>query len=210
VQIFTRGREFLLVQPVNAQVYACPRSIAQSLSFDDRVGGVPYALSVSAPTSAPAERRSGIRSLLARFEHLFRELGKFGVVGTVAFVVDISIYNTLLTLYHLETVLSGAISMVVAATVAFFGNRFWTWRDRERSGLRREYLLYFMFNLVGLVIGLSCLAISHYGLGSVWPALQSPLADNVAKNLVGMAFGTVFRFWAYRQIVFRAIPEDRS
>jgi len=171
---------------------------------------VPYAHCVSAPTSADAKPRTGIRALIARFEHLLRELGKFGTVGTVAFAVDITIYNTLLTLYDLETVLSGAISMVIAATVAFFGNRFWTWRDRERSGLRREYVLYFLFNLVGLVIGLSCLALSHYGLGSIWPALQSPLADNVAKNVVGMALGTVFRFWAYRQIVFRAIPEDRS
>jgi putative flippase GtrA len=160
--------------------------------------------------SAPTRPHTGIRALVVRFEHLLRELGKFGTVGAVSFVVDVSIYNTLLTLYDLETVLSGAISMVVAATVAFFGNRFWTWRDRERSGLRREYTLYFVFNLVGLVIGLSCLAISHYGLGSIWPALQSPIADNVAKNLVGMAFGTVFRFWSYRQIVFRVVREEVS
>jgi putative flippase GtrA len=208
--MFTRVREFSLTEPADAQVYAYPRRITQALLRHDLRGAVPYALSVS----APANQRTGIRALFARlfarFEHILRELGKFGMVGTVAFAVDIAIYNTLLTLYDLETVLSGAISMVIAATVAFFGNRFWTWRDRERSGLRREYSLYFMFNLVGLVIGLSCLAISHYGLGSVWPALQSPLADNVAKNVVGMALGTVFRFWAYRQIVFRVIPEDRS
>jgi hypothetical protein len=33
------------------------------------------------------------------------------------------------------------------------------------------------------------------------------IADNVAKNLVGTAFGTLFRFWSYRRFVFRATPD---
>jgi ABC-type phosphate transport system auxiliary subunit len=57
---------------------------------------------------------------------------------------------------------------------------------------------------VGLAIGLACLAISHYGLGHFWPALQSQLADNISGQLVGTALGTLFRFWSYRRFVFRA------
>ena len=94
---------------------------------------------------------------------------------------------------------------MIAATIAFIGNRFWTWRHRERSGLRREYLLYFFFNAVGLGIGLACLGISHYGLGSIWPdVFQTQLADNIAAQIVGTAFGTLFRFWSYRRFVFIA------
>jgi putative flippase GtrA len=93
--------------------------------------------------------------------------------------------------------------MAVAATAAFIGNRFWTWRDRERSGLRREYTLYFIFNAIGLLIALACLAISTYGLGAIWPVFTEPLAENVSKQIVGGALGTVFRFWSYRNIVFR-------
>ncbi len=37
----------------------------------------------------------------------------------------------------------------------------------------------------------------------MWPVFKGTLAQNVAKNVVGMALGTTFRFWAYRQIVFR-------
>jgi putative flippase GtrA len=165
---------------------------------------------LGAPATEPAqtaatgtrETAGGLRGLVDRFRHLFRELGKFGTVGAVSFVVDFTIFNTLRAL-HVESLTSATISMVIAATIAFVGNRFWTWRDRERRGLRREYTLYFLFNLVGLVIGLTCLGLSHYGLGSVWPAFQGALADNVAKNVIGMALGTTFRFWSYRQIVFR-------
>jgi putative flippase GtrA len=159
-------------------------------------------LSSTTEPAAEPEARGGLRGLIARFEHLIREVGKFGTVGIVAFGVDFTIFNTLRWL-NVESLTSATISMTVAATVAFIGNRFWTWRDRERTGLRREYTLYFLFNLVGLAIGLICLGINTYGLGSIWPVFKGPIAENIAKNVVGMAFGTAFRFWSYRQIVFR-------
>jgi hypothetical protein len=56
-----------------------------------------------------------------------------------------------------------------------------------------------------LGIGLACLAISHYGLGQIWPALQSRLADNISGLLIGTALGTLFRFWSYKRFVFRAV-----
>lgn len=159
---------------------------------------VPYARRVSSEVS------TGLSGLYARFRHIIHELGKFAAVGGVAFVIDIIIFNLLRD--ALGPLVSATVSMVIAATVAFVGNRFWTWRDRERTSLRREYALYFIFNAIGLLMALACLAISHYGLGSVWPAFQGRAADNIAKQLVGTMLGTVFRFWSYRTIVFR-IPD---
>ncbi len=138
-----------------------------------------------------------------RFGHLVHEMGKFGVVGGVAFVVDFLILNELLD-RGVESLTAKTISTVVAASIAFVGNRFWTWRHRERSNLGREYGLYFFFNAVGLGIGLAVLALSHYGLGSVWPVFQSKWADIIAAQLVGTACGTLFRFWSYRRFVFVA------
>jgi putative flippase GtrA len=144
-----------------------------------------------------------IRSLLDRFGHLVHELGKFGLVGAVAYVVDLLLFNVALSALGMEPLAAKTVATAVAATVAFVGNRFWTWRHRERSGLAREYLLYFLFNAVGLGIALACLGVSHYGLGSVWPGVfESRLADNISANLVGAALGTLFRFWSYRRFVF--------
>ncbi len=33
--------------------------------------------------------------------------------------------------------------------------------------------------------------------------LRSQLADIISANVVGMALGTMFRFWSYRRFVFR-------
>lgn len=140
--------------------------------------------------------------LYRRFRHLVHELGKFGVVGGVAFIVDTGLLALLLQL-AVESLLAKTAATVVAATVAFLGNRFWTWRHRLRSGLTREYVLYFTFNGIGLGISLAVLGISHYGLGRIWPVFTTPLADVLAANVVGLAAATVFRFWSYRRFVFR-------
>ena len=109
----------------------------------------------------------------------------------------------------METLTAKTLSTVVSATVAFLGNRFWTWRHRERSGLAREYLLYFFFNAVGLAIGLVVLGVSHYGLGAIWPdVFTTTVADLIAASIVGTFFGPMFRFWAYRRFVF-LVPVPR-
>jgi putative flippase GtrA len=130
-------------------------------------------------------------------------VSKFGTVGAVAFAVDLTIFNVLLHA-GVETLAAKTVSTLMATTVAFAGNRFWTWRHRAHSHMARQYTTFFVLNAIGLGIGLACLAISHYGLGQIWPALRSPLADNISGQLIGTAAGTLFRFWSYRRYVFRA------
>jgi putative flippase GtrA len=144
-------------------------------------------------------------ALRARFGALVRELSKFGTVGGIAFAIDLAIFNVLLQA-GFESLLAKTISTVLATTVAFTGNRFWTWRHREHTNMARQYTMFFLLNGVGLGIGLSCLAISHYGLGAIWPEFQTPLADNISGQLVGTAVGTLFRFWSYRRFVFGGTP----
>jgi len=56
-----------------------------------------------------------------------------------------------------------------------------------------------------LGISLGVLWFSHYALG-----LTSVLADNISANVVGLALGTMFRFWSYRKWVFPAADEDEA
>lgn len=136
-----------------------------------------------------------------------KELGKFGVIGLAAYVIDLTVFNLLRfaggegPLFD-KPLTAKVISVLVATTFAYFGNRHWTFRDRTRSSFRREYALFFVFNAVGMVISLSCLWISHYLLG-----FESALADNISANVIGLVLGTIFRFWGYHNWVF---PNDVS
>jgi putative flippase GtrA len=136
-----------------------------------------------------------------------KELGKFGVIGLVAYVIDLTIFNVLRfaggegPLYD-KPLTAKVISVLFATTFAYFGNRHWTFKDRSRSSFRRQYALFFVFNAVGMIISLSCLWVSHYLLG-----FESALADNISANVVGLVLGTIFRFWGYHNWVF---PNDVS
>ena len=145
---------------------------------------------------------TALRRLHSGLGQLVRELLKFGMVGVVAFSVDVGLFNLLLHETD-KPLTSKTLSTVVATTVAYVGNRSWTFRRRSRSGVGREYSLFFLLNGVGLAIALGCLATSHYLLG-----LTSPLADNIAANVVGLGLGTTFRFWSYRRFVFREVQHE--
>jgi putative flippase GtrA len=131
------------------------------------------------------------------------EVAKFGTVGALAFVIDVGLFNVLrATLLQDSPLTAKGISAVVATSFAFLANRHWTYRDRARTGYGRETVLFFATNAAALLISWACLATSHYLLG-----LDSQLADNVSGNIIGVALGTLFRFWVYRTWVFPEQPE---
>jgi putative flippase GtrA len=148
-----------------------------------------------------------VLSLRAKLNTLLHEVMKFGAVGIVAFVIDVGLFNLLRfaggegPLYD-KVLTAKIVSVAVATTFAYFANRYWTFRHRGRTSFHREYLLFFLLNGVGMLIAVGCLWFSHYALG-----LTSPLADNISANVVGLALGTIFRFWSYRRWVF---PEDQD
>ncbi len=133
---------------------------------------------------------------------LTAELAKFGTVGIIAYVVDVGTYNLLVFgggegPLHDKPLTAKTIAGVLATVVAYGGNRQWTFRDRDRRGVFREYAMFLGVNAVALGITLLPLAVSRYVLD-----LRGPLADNISANLVGVALGTLFRFVAYRTWVF--------
>ena len=146
--------------------------------------------------------------LLGRLRRGIGEISRFGAVGIVAFIIDVGLFNVLVHvgnpgLLADRPLTAKTISTVVATGFAYQANREWTWKDRQRRGWVREYSLYFLLNAVGLVITLVPLAISRYVLD-----LQSALADNISANIIGVGFGTLFRFWAYRRWVFPAVEKE--
>lgn len=135
------------------------------------------------------------------------ELAKFGAIGAISYVIDVGIFNGLRFasdegLLHDKPLTAKAISVAVATTFAYFGNRFWTFKHRARTSFRREYVLFFALNGVAMAIALFCLWMSHYVLN-----YTTPLADNISANVIGLVLGTVFRFWGYRKWVFLEQPE---
>jgi putative flippase GtrA len=139
---------------------------------------------------------------------LYREMIKFGIVGAVAFVVDLGLFNilrhTVLQGYGSgllsRAVIATIISAAVATCVAWVGNRMWTFRHRRNRPVAHEAALFVLTNGFALLIQAGSVGFSHHVLGQ-----ESLVAENLAK-LVGIGLGTLFRFWAYRKFVFSHEP----
>jgi putative flippase GtrA len=139
------------------------------------------------------------RRLYERFRMLIHELAKFGIVGGIAFLVTEVGTNLLHFQAELGPITSNVIATVVATCVSYAGNRYWTFRHRVgMDNLAGEYSLFFVLNAIGLGIQLACIGFTYYIL-----SLTDKFSYNVAL-LLGIALGTLFRFWSYRKWVWRA------
>lgn len=139
------------------------------------------------------------RKLYERFRHFIHEIAKFGVVGGFAFIVTELAFNVLIQM-GADTFAANAGATLVAAVVAFVGNRYWTFRSRHRSGMGRETALFFLLNGVGVLIQQACIELAKHEFGR---------NDKVTVNaafLVGVMLATMFRFWSYRKWVWRLAP----
>jgi len=132
---------------------------------------------------------------------LWRELAKFGVVGVINIVIDMGLYNVLIAGPMSSKITAAKIvSGSVATMFAWVGNRYWTFRHRRNRPVHHEVLLFLVVN--GIALGISALwvAFAHYTLnleGRVWLNVNA---------IVSIGWGTIFRFWAYKRVVFRNEP----
>ncbi|GGR63202.1 hypothetical protein GCM10010169_02200 [Micromonospora fulviviridis] len=146
-----------------------------------------------------------VRLLPERWQKFIHEALKFGIVGGINTVINYAVFNALaLTVFRDGQLKATVIATIVATITSYLMNRHWTYRDRPKSALRREYVLFFLFNGAGLIIELGVLALAKYGLG-----VNSLLALNVAKT-GGVLLATLFRFWSYRTFVFQPVPKHSA
>ena len=145
-----------------------------------------------------------VRLLPERWQNLGQELITFGTVGVLNTVIDFALFNALLPIGPIK---ANVVSTVVATTASYLLNRHWTYRDRQRTTMHREYVLFFAFNMIGFLIQSAVLGLAKYGLG--FTEHGDRVAFNIAKA-VGVVIATVFRFWSYRTFVFKTAPAVAS
>ncbi|MEP6598371.1 MAG: GtrA family protein [Actinomycetota bacterium] len=144
-------------------------------------------------TTTPAHQSLRDR-LRASWRILLKELSAFGAVGTVGFVIDLTLFNLL---FNHGQVIAKMVSTTVAVVFTYFGNRHLSFSHRARTGIGREGSFFFGINMLALAFSLVVIAIFSYPLHYK----HDLLVMNVV-NLATIAVGTVFRFWAYKRFVF--------
>jgi putative flippase GtrA len=145
------------------------------------------------------------RAQYERFRSLIHEFAKFGVIGVAGVFITNAVYDLLYLHVGLGPVTSTTIATIVATITSYLGNRYWSFRDRQRTGAVREIVVFAVLNGLALLIQDAAVAFNFYLLGLG----HDNLAGFIALN-TGIVLATLFRFWSYRQFVWVAPQADTA
>jgi putative flippase GtrA len=139
--------------------------------------------------AATAAARTGLRPLIG-------QALRFGVVGTIGFVVDTATVYALHFLLGLDLYSAGAAAYVVAATATWALNRAWTFRGASRERPARQWALFLAVQLIGFALNRG----TYAALVTFLPlAAAHPVIAVAAGSIAGMGVN----FLTARLIVFR-------
>ena len=138
-----------------------------------------------------------VRALYGRVEHLVREVAKFGIVGGLSYVVTVLVDYAYLLVRHDDRLTAYIAANVVATGVAYLGNRYWTYKNRDAAGGAREMALFAAINAVAIAIQAGVVALTFYVLG-----MTSHLESFFSQFVLAIGIGMAFRFWCYRTFIF--------
>jgi putative flippase GtrA len=143
-----------------------------------------------------------IRDYYFRFRVLIHEIGKFGIVGIISTIITFALQNALYG--HVGPTTQVVVANAIATCFAYLGNRYWAFRHRKTTNMRRETVLFIFFNVVGTLIQTAFVDFNHYLLGN-----HDRLSLNIA-TVIGIVFATLFRLICYRKFVFNDvhIPDE--
>ncbi len=124
------------------------------------------------------------------------QFGRFGVVGTIGFLVDTAALYAAMAL-GLGLYSGRAVSYLVAATTTWALNRAWTFRGQGSGPVMRQWALFLLVNLVGF----AC----NYGTYAALVASVPLVADHpVIGVAAGALAGMIGNFLLSRRYVFGA------
>lgn len=143
-----------------------------------------------------------IRDYYYRFQVLVHEVAKFGIVGALGFVAQLSVQNGLHSGLKIGPTVAVVVAYCFATVVTFVGNKYWAFKHRKGKGLKQESVTFALLNGVGIVIQVGLVDLAYYGLD-----MRDTLTYNIA-TVFGIGLATLFRLYSYRKFVFMAQPSS--
>jgi putative flippase GtrA len=140
---------------------------------------------------------TSVRARYAQVRQLICEFAKFGVVGVAELFITNAVYDLLFLHLGVGPVTSTTAATIAAMACTYLGNRYWSFRTRERTGVARELVIFAVLNGIGVLIQDAAVAFNYYLLHLG----HNKLAGFAALNF-GIALATLFRFWSYRRFVW--------
>jgi len=145
----------------------------------------------------------------ARWRQIAGLGARFLTVGAISTLIEIAVFNLLYLVFGWDPVGAKIVASLVALVNAYFGNREWTFRHRDRRGRTQEIVLFVLVNAACTALGALIVWAGVAAAGVVLGREIGPFIVN-AVNLVSIVIVVLVRFWLYHSIVFRTAPTKTS
>ncbi len=145
----------------------------------------------------------GIAYLLSQKIPIIFQLAKFGAVGAFNTFLDWGVLNLLIAITGIATgfgfSLFKGISFAIAATGAFFWNKYWTFNSKKKSD-KTEVSRFILISASGFLINVVLASLIMYTFKNSTPLTVEQLA-NIAAATATLA-SLVWNFIGYKLFVF--------
>jgi putative flippase GtrA len=125
---------------------------------------------------------------------------RFGLVGAAGYVVDAGVLSLDTGVLKLDFEAGRFLSIFVAMTFTWLGNRYFTFAERRARGsigaIVQEWLKFMGANLVGAVVNYTVsVLLVHFA--------HAPFSNKFAAQAGGVLAGLIFNFTLSHTLVFR-------
>ena len=134
---------------------------------------------------------------------LFKQLGRFAIVGVLNTIVDFAVLNVLIKAFNITggfTIdLFKGMSFVVAVINSYYWNKYWTFQVEKKT--RSEFLEFIGVSLIGFGLNVGAF---HTIVNIIDPISGiTPGAWANLGALAGTIIGLIWNFLGYKLIVFK-------
>ena len=90
-------------------------------------------------------------------QKLLAQIAKFGVVGVIAFVIDYGLLALLTEAFGVNYLVSATISFTVSVVFNYVASMRYVFTHKEGMSRRREFIIFVVLSVIGLVINNACM-----------------------------------------------------
>ena len=136
-------------------------------------------------------------------QRLAGEVLRFMAVGGISTASAVVLYNVF-AYGIVPTPLDGHrttsyyLANGVGMVISYEMSRRWTFKHHTVENAGKGFISYAVINVLSFTIPVGCMWLTRHGFG--W---TSPLADNLAGNVVGQLIAQVARFFLFKRFVFQ-------
>ena len=83
---------------------------------------------------------------------LIKQVLRFGIVGTIAFIIDYIILIICKEVFNINVLLSAAIAFTISVIVNYILSMVWVFDVNKEKNKRKNFIIFMVFSIIGLIL----------------------------------------------------------